>query len=93
MRAVDMPDPSRPTVSYFCIGALFVFVGSVLLCALGFTIVLPFEATRFWPKVSAGKTEDVVPRPLSAQCHVTVTMTIVDMVRPLLHDTTGCQNG
>jgi len=47
-----MSDASRPTVSYFCVGALFVFVGSVLLCALGFTVVLPFDATRSWPKVS-----------------------------------------
>ncbi len=48
-------DPRRgmsvPSCSarYFCLGALLIFVGSVLLCALGFTIVLPHEATRDWP--------------------------------------------
>jgi len=46
-----MSDASRLTVNYFCIGALLVFVGSVLLCALGFTVVLPFEATRSWSQV------------------------------------------
>ena len=38
-------------VNYFCLGALFIFFGSVLLCALGFTVVLPFETTRQWPTV------------------------------------------
>ena len=37
---------------YFCLGALLIFVGSVLLCALGFTIVLPHEATRDWPNTT-----------------------------------------
>ena len=39
------------SVRYFCLGALLIFVGSVLLCALGFTIVLPHEATAHWPRV------------------------------------------
>ena len=38
-------------VNFFCLGALFIFFGSVLLCALGFTVVLPFETTRQWPTV------------------------------------------
>jgi hypothetical protein len=46
-----MSDSSRITVNYFCLGALLIFVGSVLLCALGFTVVLPYEATRAWPQV------------------------------------------
>jgi len=50
--AKTMADASRPTVNYFCLGALLVFVGSVLLCTLGFTVVLPFEAMRSWPQVS-----------------------------------------
>lgn len=40
------------TVNYLCIGALLVFVGSILLCTLGFTVILPYEATRLWPEVT-----------------------------------------
>ena len=40
------------SVRYFCLGALLIFLGSVLLCALGFTIVLPHEATSHWPGVT-----------------------------------------
>ncbi|KAK2161277.1 hypothetical protein LSH36_119g06026 [Paralvinella palmiformis] len=39
-------------INYFCIGAFLIFVGSVLVCALGFTIVLPYAATRNWPEVT-----------------------------------------
>ena len=40
------------TVNWLCVGALLVFVGSILLCALGFTVLLPYEATRHWPQVT-----------------------------------------
>lgn len=46
-----MSDTAKITVNYFCLGAFFIFIGSVLLCALGFTVVLPFELTRSWPSV------------------------------------------
>ena len=38
--------------NYFCVGAFLIFVGSVLLCALGFTVLLPHVATRKWPEVT-----------------------------------------
>src|SRR6218665_1263049 len=47
-----MSDSGKVTVNYFCLGAVFIFIGSVLLCALGFTVVLPFEVTRAWPPVT-----------------------------------------
>ena len=47
-----MSDSGKITVNYFCLGAVFIFIGSVLLCALGFTVVLPFEVTRAWPPVT-----------------------------------------
>src|SRR5688572_22552873 len=47
-----MSDSGKITVNYFCLGAFFIFIGSVLLCALGFTVVLPFEVTRAWPAVT-----------------------------------------
>ena len=40
------------SVNYFCFGAVLIFLGSVLFCALGFTIVLPYEATRDWPQTT-----------------------------------------
>ena len=40
------------SVKYFCLGAFLIFLGSVLLCGLGFTVVLPHEATRDWPAVT-----------------------------------------
>ncbi|ELT92252.1 hypothetical protein CAPTEDRAFT_199975 [Capitella teleta] len=40
------------TVNYLCIGALLVFVGSILLCTLGFTVILPYESTRNWTQVN-----------------------------------------
>ena len=46
-RGMSVPSCS---VRYFCLGSLLIFVGSVLLCALGFTVVLPHEATRDWPR-------------------------------------------
>lgn len=53
-----MARPRTCSVKYFCLGAFLIFLGSVLLCALGFTVVLPHEATRFWMEVT---------------CHVTNT--------------------
>ena len=47
----------RCSVKYFCIGALLIFVGSILLCVLGFFIVLPYEATSNWPKVLCNVTQ------------------------------------
>ena len=47
---------SSSSSRYFCLGASLVFFGSILLCALGFTVVYPHHMTRNWP---------------SAQCHVT----------------------
>ena len=46
-----MSDSSKVTVNYFCVGALLIFVGCVLICSLGFTIVLPYELTKNWPEV------------------------------------------
>lgn len=40
------------SVKYFCLGAFLIFLGSVLLCGFGLTIVLPHEATRHWPEVT-----------------------------------------
>jgi len=40
------------SVKYFCLGAFLIFLGSVLLCGLGLTIVLPHEMTRDWPEVT-----------------------------------------
>ena len=40
------------SVRYFCVGVLLIFLGSVLLCAFGFTVVLPYEATHFWPQTT-----------------------------------------
>ena len=47
-----MSDSAKITANYFCVGAFLIFIGSVLLCALGFTVVLPFEVTRSWPAVT-----------------------------------------
>ena len=33
---------------YFCVGPVLVFVGVVLLCAFGFSVLLPHQATRSW---------------------------------------------
>jgi hypothetical protein len=38
------------SVRYFCCGALLIFVGSVMLCAFGFTYVLPYQLTNTWPQ-------------------------------------------
>ncbi|KAK2147596.1 hypothetical protein LSH36_545g01027 [Paralvinella palmiformis] len=40
------------SVKYFCLGAFLIFLGSVLLCRLGLTIVLPHDMTRDWPEVT-----------------------------------------
>ncbi|KAK2147597.1 hypothetical protein LSH36_545g01032 [Paralvinella palmiformis] len=40
------------SMKYFCLGAFLIFLGSVLLCGLGLTIVLPHEMTRDWPEVT-----------------------------------------
>ena len=37
-------------VNYFCVGAVLIFVGSILLCALGFSYVLPYASTHNWPE-------------------------------------------
>ncbi|KAK2147605.1 hypothetical protein LSH36_545g03021 [Paralvinella palmiformis] len=47
-----MAKPLICSVKYFCLGAFLIFLGSVLLCGLGLTVVLPHEATRNWPKVT-----------------------------------------
>lgn len=39
---------SANTAKYYCLGAILIFLGSILLCALGFTVVLPHEVTREW---------------------------------------------
>ena len=46
----SMEETRSCSVNYFCFGAVLIFVGSILLCALGFTIVLPFHATQNWYK-------------------------------------------
>ena len=46
----------RCSVQYICFGACLVFVGSILLCAFGFTIVLPYRATLHWPEVTCNVT-------------------------------------
>ncbi|ELT87024.1 hypothetical protein CAPTEDRAFT_186809 [Capitella teleta] len=40
------------SVRYFCGGAMLIFVGSVMLCAFGFTVVLPYKATNPWPQIA-----------------------------------------
>ncbi|ESO05931.1 hypothetical protein HELRODRAFT_160028 [Helobdella robusta] len=47
-----MSESSKVTINYFCIGAFLIFIGCVLICCLGFIIVLPFETTRLWPLVN-----------------------------------------
>ena len=37
---------------YFCVGPALVFVGVVLLCAFGFSVLLPHQATRSWVRAS-----------------------------------------
>jgi hypothetical protein len=65
-----MSESNKITVNYFCLGALFIFVGSVLLCALGFTVVLPFEATRSWPQVRVDNVIRMLKlRPFSGKRH------------------------
>ena len=47
-----MEESRTCSVNYFCFGALLIFIGSILLCSLGFTVVLPFERTKAWPEVN-----------------------------------------
>ena len=47
-----MEESRTCSVNYFCFGALLIFIGSILLCSLGFTVVLPFERTKYWPEVN-----------------------------------------
>lgn len=35
-------------VRYFCAVAFVIFIGSILLCTLGFTVILPYRATVDW---------------------------------------------
>ena len=44
--------PLTCSSKYFCLGAFLVFLGSVLMCAFGFTVLLPHEATRGWRQVT-----------------------------------------
>ena len=44
--------PVRCSVKYFCLGSLLIFIGSVLLCAMGITVVLPYQKTRDWTEVT-----------------------------------------
>lgn len=48
----SMEENKTCSVNYFCFGAVLIFIGSILLCALGFTVVLPFEATKDWYNTS-----------------------------------------
>ena len=34
---------------FFFFGALLIFIGSILLCGLGFTVILPYKETSVWP--------------------------------------------
>ena len=52
-----MSDKSVCGINYFCVGAFLIFLGSILLCALGFTVVLPHQATRHWPYVTCNVTK------------------------------------
>lgn len=51
-RIADPVDPSECSPNYFCISSSLIFAGSILLCVLGFTVVLPYEATSDWPEVT-----------------------------------------
>src|SRR6218665_336299 len=51
-RIADTVDSSECSPNYFCISSSLIFAGSVLLCVLGFTVVLPYEATSDWPEVT-----------------------------------------
>lgn len=43
-----MGDRKTCGVNYFCVGAVLIFVGSILLCALGFSIIFPYFMTKDW---------------------------------------------
>ena len=43
--------PVKCSAKYFCLGGFLIFLGSVLLCAFGFTILLPHQATSGWSHV------------------------------------------
>lgn len=54
---ITTADPSQQqqqecSPNYFCISSSLIFAGSILLCVLGFTVVLPYEATSDWPEVT-----------------------------------------
>ena len=46
----DMSE-GKGQAKYYCMGAFLIFVGSILLCTFGFTIVLPHDATKGWLRV------------------------------------------
>lgn len=52
------------TINYFCIGAVLLFAGSILLVTLGFTVVLPQQKTRRWPQVKCTVRSSVLHRNL-----------------------------
>ena len=43
-----MGDHKTCGLNYFCVGAVLIFVGSILLCALGFSTIFPYFMTRDW---------------------------------------------
>lgn len=44
------------SVRYLCLAAGLTFGGAILLCTLGFTVVLPHQATKNWPRVLCNAT-------------------------------------
>ena len=44
------------SVNYFSCGALLIFMGAILFCALGFIVILPYASTRDWQETKCNVT-------------------------------------
>lgn len=53
-------------VGLFCVGVMLIFVGTVLLCTLGFTVLLPYHSTSQWVPTTCTTTSSSCCTPVCA---------------------------
>ncbi|KAK2180287.1 hypothetical protein NP493_448g03047 [Ridgeia piscesae] len=83
---------------YFCVGPVLVFVGVVLLCAFGFSVLLPHQATRSWlPASCTVANATFEPTQCSCSRHVADARWCAEKYPCLkvfvYHDVPGADNG
>lgn len=59
-------------IGIFCMGMLLIFMGTVLLCTLGFTVLLPYYSTSHWlPTTCITSTSSCCPEVCACVKHAT----------------------